>query len=120
MRLYLDDCLDSDALIAHLTNAGHDVVSPRSVGASGQLDPDHLAFAAHQCLPLLTKNPSDFRILHSTWMAQGRAHAGILIVCLDNIKWKDMRAHDIVRALGNLLASGVPIANEIHILNHWR
>jgi hypothetical protein len=32
----------------------------------------------------------------------------------------DMEPPDIVQALGNLIASGLPIANEIHVLNHWR
>lgn len=32
MRVYLDDDLDSDALIGLLQQAGHDVVSPRAVG----------------------------------------------------------------------------------------
>jgi hypothetical protein len=31
-----------------------------------------------------------------------------------------MEPPDVVRAIGNLLASGVPIAHEVHILNHWR
>jgi hypothetical protein len=31
-----------------------------------------------------------------------------------------MEPPDIVSAIGNLLKSGVPIANEIHVLNHSR
>jgi hypothetical protein len=31
-----------------------------------------------------------------------------------------MEPPDIVRAISKLLASGVPIANELYVLNHWR
>jgi hypothetical protein len=31
-----------------------------------------------------------------------------------------MKDRDIVRAIRKLEAAGVPIANEFHILNHWR
>ena len=52
--------------------------------------------------------------------AQGRTHHGILLICQDNIKGKDMGPVDVVRAIDNLLASGLPVAHELHILNHWR
>lgn len=38
MRLYLDDDLDSNALIGLLLQAGHQVVSPRAVGTRGVLE----------------------------------------------------------------------------------
>jgi hypothetical protein len=31
-----------------------------------------------------------------------------------------MKPPNIVRAIGKLEASGLPIANELHVLNHWR
>lgn len=31
-----------------------------------------------------------------------------------------MKPRDIVHAIGNLLVSGLPITNKIHVLNHWR
>ena len=67
---------------------------------------------------LITKNPGDFEQLHHAW--QRRGHAGILLIYQDNIRGKDMRPADIVRAIGNLLAAGLPLANELHVLNHWR
>jgi hypothetical protein len=42
------------------------------------------------------------------------------LICQDNIHGKDMRPATIVRAIGKLLASGLPIANEWYALNHWR
>jgi hypothetical protein len=89
--LYLDDCLDSDLLNALLTNAGHRVVTPRAAGTLGQSDDDHLEYASQHGLVLITRNPDDFRDRHDLWQAQGRAHSGIWLVCLDNIKGKDMQ-----------------------------
>jgi hypothetical protein len=31
-----------------------------------------------------------------------------------------MKLPDIVRTIGNLEASGTPVANEFHVLNQWR
>lgn len=42
------------------------------------------------------------------------------MVYQDNVKAKDMTLADIVRAIGKLQNSGLPIANEIHILNYWQ
>lgn len=120
MRLYLDDCADDDELVAFLTRAQHEVHTPRTEGTRGNRDPDHLRHAAGRSYTLITSNPADFRQLHDAWRAQGLRHAGILLICQDNIKGKDMEPADIVRAIGNLLASGLPIANELHVLNHWR
>ena len=32
----------------------------------------------------------------------------------------DLKPAGIVRAIRNLLAAGIPIRDEFHILNHWR
>src|SRR5262245_3151811 len=120
MLSYLDDCSDDDDLVRALAQEGHTVFTPRSEGIRGARDPVHLEYAATRGYALLTRNPSDFRSLHQEWQATGRTHGGILIVCLDNIRGKDMRAPDIVRAIGKLLSAGLPITNEIHILNQWR
>jgi hypothetical protein len=120
MDLYLDDCADSDHLAGLLRQAGHRVYSPRTEATRGIDDPDHLAYAAARGYTLITKNRGDFSQLHQEWRARGQSHAGILLVCADNIRGKDMEPGDIVRAISNLLASGLPIANELNTLNHWR
>ena len=109
MEFYLDDCADADRLVLALTNAGHRVETPRSAGMSGRDDHEHLAYAAQNGFALITKNPDDYELLHAEWQAQGRAHHGIFLIYQDNIKGKDMGPADIVRAIGNLLSSGLPI-----------
>jgi predicted nuclease of predicted toxin-antitoxin system len=120
LSIYLDDCLDWNLLITLLCNAGHTVISPRDVGTSRADDDVHLEFATQNGCALLTKDIKDFENLHTDWQSQGRPHHGIFLVHYEGDVTKDMSYHDIVRAIGNLLASGVPIANEIHRLNHWR
>ena len=120
LSIYLDDSLDWGLLIVLLRSAGHTVISPRDVGTRDWDDPDHLAYAAQHDYALLTKDPDDFTQLHHDWQAQGRAHAGILLVYYEGDVSKDMKPHDVVRAIANLLASGLPIANAVHALNHWR
>src|SRR5947209_18554476 len=118
MEVYLDDCADANELVAHLTQAGHKVHTPRSERTSGARDATHLEHAAQRGYTLLTTNPKDFRDLHDERQAQGRKHAGILLY-QDNIKGKDMEPPDLVDAIRRLLASGLSIANELHVLNHW-
>jgi hypothetical protein len=120
MEFYLDDCADSNHLIGLLRQAGHQVYTPRTEATRGIDDPDHLAYAAARDYTLITKNPDDFDQLHQEWQASGQSHAGILLVYEDNIRGKDMEPADIARAIRNLIASGVPIVNALHTLNHWR
>jgi hypothetical protein len=44
----------------------------------------------------------------------------MLIVRADNDPRRDMKDAEIARAIGNLEQAGVAVANEFHILNHWR
>src|SRR5437899_4004994 len=99
MDVYLDDCSDSDRLVAFLAAAGHGVENPRSARTAGSLDPEHLEYAAAYGLALITRNARDFRLLHAEWQSQGRSHSGILLVYRDNIKGKDMEPADIIRAI---------------------
>jgi predicted nuclease of predicted toxin-antitoxin system len=117
--IYLDENLDADRLIALLRRDGYRLVSPREIEAKGWSDPDVLAYCAQHDYLVLTSNPGDFNALHRQWQTEGRSHSGILIVYKENDASKDMTLVDIVRALGNLLRSGLPLANEIHCLNFW-
>jgi hypothetical protein len=118
--IYLDDCADDKLLESLLTQAGYTVVTPRSADTKGWHDPDHLHYAAQGGYALPTSNPADFVALHQQWQAQGQEYAGILLVYYDNIKAKDMQPRDIVGALENLIASGLPLTNAIYNLNQWR
>ena len=120
MNLYLDEDSAKGALGARLRKAGHPVVVPADAALAGASDQRHLLHAVRHGLVLLTRNHDDFEDLHLLIQAcQGR-HAGILAIRFDNDPTRDMKDADIVRALQNLEQSGAPVANEFHILNHWR
>ena len=120
MRVYLDDDLGSDALIAFLSHAAHQVYSPRALETRGAADEEHLDYAAAHEMVLLTANAEDFIDLHHQWMAQHREHHGILIVYRENNRARDMSFRQIAEALSNVEQSGVPLANAFHNLNFWR
>ncbi len=120
MNLYLDDNINKGALANRLRKAGHSVVLPGAVGLMGASDSRHFLHAIEQQRVLLTRDHEDFFILHRVVRAAQGQHAGILVVRADNDPLRDMKDADIARAVHNLERAGVPIANEFHILNHWR
>jgi len=120
MNLYLDDDSAKALLVKFLQKAGHRVVVPTGVGLSGAEDAEHLLYAVQQNLILATRNHEDFRILHALVQATGGRHPGMFVVRRDNDPTRDMKDREIVRAIANLEAAGMPVVNELHILNQWR
>jgi hypothetical protein len=120
MRLYLDDNLLDPHLAALLRRAGHTVTLPADVGLGGASDPKHFLHAIGQDHTLLSANYIDFEDLHDLVIGSGGHHSGVLLVRFDNDQKRDLKPRDIVRAIAKLEASGLPVANELHILNHWR
>jgi predicted nuclease of predicted toxin-antitoxin system len=120
MRLYLDDDSVAALLVKVLQRAGHDLIIPADIGLSGKADPLHLAEAAQRGRVLLTKNCNDFENLHVLVLAVQGHHPGILLVRQDNDPKRDLKPPGVVRALGRLIASGLPFRDQCHTLNHWR
>jgi Domain of unknown function (DUF5615) len=120
MNLYLDDDSTGALLVRLLRAAGHDVLIPADIGRAGAKDPVHQTESARRGRVLLTRNHDDFKVLHELILLVGGHHPGTFIVRKDNDKKRDMKPHDIVRAIGNLLGAGVPIADGFHILNFYR
>jgi len=120
MNLYLDDDSASPLLARLLRNAGHDVQLPSDVGMVGQPDPAHLTRAIRDSRVCLTKNYDDFLLLQNLLTQAHGNHPGILVVRQDNDPARDLTPKGIVAAIRKLEASGVPIANEYTVLNHWR
>jgi hypothetical protein len=120
MKLYLDEDSAAKLLVQLLRKAGHDVQLPRDVGLSGKDDPIQLRQAIRAGRVCLTQNHHHFQALHELIMEAQGHHPGIFIVRKDNNPKRDLSEHDIVRAIGKLLASGLPLADHLHILNQWR
>jgi predicted nuclease of predicted toxin-antitoxin system len=120
MRLYLDDDIASPLLARLLRQAGHDVQLPLDAGMSGKADAVHLTHAVRDDRVLISGNYKDFEVLHDLVIVVQGHHPGILVVRRDNDPKRDLKNPDIVRAIGKLIAAGVPIADEYIILNQWR
>jgi hypothetical protein len=87
---------------------------------SGDYDPVHLWHAAMNGRAIITGNHEDFENLHVLVVDLQGHHFGVLIVRKDNDPTRDLKPAGIVRALRNLLAANVPIADQFIVLNHWR
>ena len=120
MRLYLDDDLASPHLVGSLRGSGHDVVLPADLGLAGAKDPVHLTRAVQQDRVLLTRNYVDFEILHNLVMMVQGHHTGILVVRRDNDPKRNLKMHQIVRAIRNLEAASYMLADRYEILNPWQ
>src|SRR5262249_30347626 len=103
-----------------LRQAGHDVQLPQDAGMGGEDDPVHLTHAIEEDRVWLTYNYGDFENLHNLVIKVKGHHPGILVVRRDNDPKRDLNLAGIVRAIANLEAAGVPIADQYIILNHWR
>jgi predicted nuclease of predicted toxin-antitoxin system len=120
MNLYLDDNITDRRLAAYLRKAGHAVTLPIDAGKSGATDARHLEYTIRNGLIVVTKDEHDFTELHDLVRASGGSHhPGIFLIFLLNDRKRDMKPHDIVRAIARLAAAGVPIVNEMHVLNNW-
>jgi hypothetical protein len=120
MRLYLDDDVASRIFVRLPRQAGHDVEIPPDANLGGADDVLHMIHAVETDRVLVSRNHDDFRNLHTLVEVVRGHHPGIFIVRKDNDPRRDMRPADIVRAIGKLLNAAVPIADNFHILNHWR
>ena len=120
MRLYLDDDTADRRLVALLTHAGHVVVVPAGVHLSGAPDMRHFIYAMRQSLILVTRNHDNFLDLHEVVQTARGTHPGILIIRFDNDPTRDMTPRHIVTAIARLASTGVPLENQVYILNHWR
>jgi hypothetical protein len=120
MKLYVDDDSVAELLIKLLRKAGHDVQIPGAHDLVGKPDAVHLAHAISEQRILLTRNHEDFEDLHELVIVAGGHHPGIFVVRSDNNPARDLSSRGIVTAIGKLLASGITVEDELHVLNHWR
>ena len=120
MNLYLDDDSAKAKLITFLRQAGNRVFIPAECGTIGTSDARHFEYATRNGLALLTRNYDDFAELHDVVQAAHGTHHGILVIRSENDARRDMTDRSIVSAIGKLESANMPLANQIHVLNHWR
>jgi predicted nuclease of predicted toxin-antitoxin system len=120
VRLQIDENMSSRRLATHLRAAGHDVTTADDAGLVSVTDPRVLIRAIADGRPVLTRDYEDFADLHDLLQAAGGHHPGLLIVRFDNDPRHNLTDRGIASALAKLEAAGVPLADQIHVLNHWR
>jgi hypothetical protein len=120
MTCYLDDDVDQDLLIRLAAVRSHRLISPRSLGNSGQHDALHFLYAISQRIPILTRNANDFKALHRFVLGAGGGHFGLVVVYEEADRRKNMRANEIIQALSNLESANVPLVDQLIALNHYR
>jgi len=80
IRLYMDEDAMDQALVQALRARNVDVITALDVGMIEQEDAEHLDYATEQGRVLCTFNVGDFYRLHSDYLAQGKSHAGIILM----------------------------------------
>jgi predicted nuclease of predicted toxin-antitoxin system len=120
MRVLIDENMSNRRLRARLQAAGHDAVLADDVGLLSVSDARVLAWAVGQDRSVMTRDHKDFIDLHDLVSVCGGHHPGMLIIRFDNDPSHNLTERGIVTAIANLEASGMPIADQIHVLNHWR
>lgn len=120
MRIYLDDDSARSLLVKLLVRAGHDVQIPADANTTGVTDPEHLIYSLTNDRVLLSGNHHDFSVLHDLVLRSTGHHPGILVVRKDNDLARDLSPRGIELAIRNLVASGMPLADQLIVLNHWR
>jgi hypothetical protein len=96
------------------------VFVPGEEKSFGESDAVHLVRAIRQNRILLTANHDDFKELHELVKEARGRHPGLFIIREDNDPARDLTPRGIVVAIEKFSKSGIELANEFVILNHWR
>lgn len=88
IRLYVDeDAMDKD-LIQALRARGVDVIAALDAGMIERSDEAHLDYATAQGRVLYSFNAADFLRLHTSYLSQGKSHAGIALPGNSGTPWR--------------------------------
>ena len=115
LKLLIDEDSLAKPLVKNLRKAGHDVVTVNEVGLTSQQDSVVLNYAREKNRILLTHNCRDFEVLHQ----KNPNHLGILVIYRGKISSKNMSRQAVVKAIANLEAANIPLANQFISLNQW-
>lgn len=116
IRLYFDEDSMRHALVHALRSRGMDVTTASEQGMIDRADAEHLDYATRQGRILFSYNRGDFFQLHSSYLAQGKTHAGIILA-----NQQQYSIGDSMRRILRLSASrsAVDMKNQIEFLSAW-
>ena len=116
LRLLVDEDTQEKRLVDLLRKAGHDVLTINELKLQDSDDTVVFDCAKKQTRVVLTKNCRDYQTLNQL----NSSHPGILGIYQYNYPPKDMGAKDIVKAISNLEALGISLANQFITLNQFK
>ena len=116
IRLYIDEDSMDRALVRALRARGVDVTTASEEGMIERGDAEHLDYATAQGRVLYSFNREDFYRLHTTYLAQGKSHAGIILA-----RQQHYSVGEQMRRLLSLIAtrSADEMKNWIEFLSAW-
>lgn len=116
IRLYFDEDSMRRSLVQVLRARGVDVITALDAEMIGREDAEHLDYATEQGRVLCTFNVGDFCRLHSDYVAQGKPHAGIILM-----RQQHYSVGEQMRRLLRLVAnkSAGEMENWVEFLSVW-
>jgi uncharacterized protein with PIN domain len=116
IRLYFDEDSMRHSLVRALRSRGVDVLTALDVGMIERPDEEHLIYASTHGRVLCTSNVADFCRLHGEFIAQGRSHAGIILIAQQRFSVGEQ-----MRRLVRLLAtkSSGDMQTQVEFLSAW-
>ena len=116
IRLYIDEDSMDRALVRALRARGVDVTTALEEEMIERGDAEHLDYATAQGRVLYSFNREDFYRLHTAYLAQGKAHAGIILA-----RQQHYSIGEQMRRLLKLIAtkSADEMENWVEFLSAW-
>jgi hypothetical protein len=114
--LYLDEDSMRRSLVRALRARSVDVMTALDAGMIARKDSEHLDYATEHGRALCSFNVGDFCRLHSEYLAQGRSHAGIILM-----RQQYYTVGEQLRRLLRLIASKTleEMENGVEFLSAW-
>jgi len=105
------------AVVKALRARGVDVLTALDAGMIDREDGEHLAFATEQGRVLFSFNIGDYYELHTTYLATGRPHTGMILA-----RQQVYSVGELMRRLLKLTAAKLAedMRNEVEFLSAWR
>jgi hypothetical protein len=116
VKLYMDEDTMDRALVQALRMRGVDLTTTQDAGMIGSSDERQLTYAASQGRVLYSFNVVDFCALHTSFLAQGRSHAGIVLAQQNKFSIGEQ-----MRRLLNLctVRSAEEMVDQLEFLSAW-
>jgi hypothetical protein len=116
VRLFVDEDAMAQALVTGLRARGVDVLTVGEEARTKLEDDEQLEFATSLGRVLYTFNTSDFYRLHTEWLTQGKAHAGIAFA-----PQQRYAVGEQIRRLLKLMRvrSAEEMVGNVEFLSHW-